>query len=269
MSRSFAAGAASKLHSVAQNTFYLEEFSRERGLLQSLDPRAKIVGLGALLLAVASSRAPDVLVGLLGLGVGLAAASRIPVRVLAVRAWLGVFLLAGLLAAPALFTVPGDVWFTILPGLTVTRQGATTAVLLLLRMETAVTFSALLVLSTPWPQVLKGLRVLRVPVVVVALLSLTCRYILLLLQTAEEMFEARESRRIGVLSRRQQRDLAISGIGVLLAKTAYLSDEVYLAMVSRGYRGEVFLLHRFQMRMRDWVAVSALPAMALFLMWLG
>lgn len=265
--RSFAARTASKLHRAAQNTFYLEEFSREKGLLQSLDPRAKILGLGLLLLAAASSRQPLALLSLLSSGALLAIASHIPLRVLASRAWIGVLLLAGLLAGPALFTTPGEAWITILPRLTITHQGATAAFLLLLRMETAVTFSALLVLSTPWSQVLKGLRVLRVPVVVVVLLSLTCRYILLLLQIAQEMFEARESRRIGVLSRRQQRELAISGIGVLLAKTAFLSDEVYLAMRSRGYRGEVFLLHTFRMRMRDWMAVTASSVFVGFLLW--
>ena len=44
--------------------------------------------------------------------------------------------------------------------------------------------------------VLKALRVLRVPVVVVVVLGMTYRYILLLLEIAHEMFEARRSRTV-------------------------------------------------------------------------
>jgi cobalt/nickel transport system permease protein len=271
-SRSFVAGgiaarSASKLHDAARKTFYQDEFASAPGLLQSLDPRAKIIGLGALVVGASSSGRLNCLCGLFLFGVALAIASRIPVPVLATRAWAGVFLITGVLAGPALFTISGDTLFRLPLGLTITSQGLRTAALLLVRIETAATFSALLVLSTPWMHLLKGLRVLRVPVVVVVLLSLTCRYIVLLLQTAQEMFEARESRRVGGLSGKQQRQIAASAGGVLLTKTMWLSEEVYLAMRSRGYRGEVFLLDSFRMRMRDWAAVTVLPAIACLPLW--
>lgn len=39
--------------------------------------------------------------------------------------------------------------------------------------------------------------------------------------------------------------MAIATAGVLLEKAAALGDEVHLAMLSRGYRGEVRLLDEF------------------------
>ena len=86
----------------------------------------------------------------------------------------------------------------------------------MLRVETAATLALLLIYTTPWMHVLKALRVFRVPVVLVVILGMTCRYILLLLETAHEMFESRKSRTVGALDRGERRRMAISAAGVLL-----------------------------------------------------
>ena len=53
----------------------------------------------------------------------------------------------------------------------------------------------LLVLTTPWADVLKSLQALRVPAqVFVLLLSMTYRYIFLFFRTTNGLFEARKSR---------------------------------------------------------------------------
>ena len=83
--------------------------------------------------------------------------------------------------------------------------------------------------------------------VFVVILGMTCRYILLMLETAHEMFESRKSRTVGAASRADQRRMAVSSAGVLLGKTFQLSGEVYLAMQARGFRGEVYLLDDFRM----------------------
>ena len=62
------------------------------------------------------------------------------------------------------------------------------------------------------------------------------------------MFESRRSRLVGELSGPDRRRIAVNSIGVLLNKTFVLSSDVYLAMQSRGYRGEVYLLDDFVMR---------------------
>ncbi|HYI96285.1 MAG TPA: cobalt ECF transporter T component CbiQ [Bryobacteraceae bacterium] len=256
----FLARTASDLHAAARKTFYADEFAHTPGFLQSLDPRSKIVGLGAMVLAASSTRHPEALAAMLVFGLLLAIASRIPLKVLAARAWAGIFLLTFVLAGPAMFTTPGNPIIQLPFGIQITDHGLKTAALLILRVETAATFPALLILSTPWMHVLKALRVLRVPVALVVILALTCRYIVLLLQTAQDMFEARESRRIGILSTKQQRQMATSSVGVLFTKTLVLSEEVYLAMRARGYNGDVFLLQTFRMRPRDWAVAIAMPA---------
>ena len=117
-----------------------------------------------------------------------------------------------------------------------------------------VTLGTLLILTTPWTQVLKALRVLRVPALFVVILGMTYRYIFLMLQTARDMFESRQSRAVGRLPGPDQRRIAAASVGVLLSKSLQLSGDVYLAMQSRGFRGETHTLDEFAMTARDCIA---------------
>jgi cobalt/nickel transport system permease protein len=164
-----------------------------------------------------------------------------------------------MIAAPALFLTPGEaLWRLPLFGgasVPIRAQGVRTALLLLARVETAVTLSALLVLTTPWMHLLKALRTLLVPVEVIALLAMTHRYVILLAETANQMFESRQSRMVGRLSGAQQRRMMVNSGGVLLSKTMEMGDQVSVAMQARGFRGEVRLLHEFRMSGWDYAAV--------------
>ena len=57
--------------------------------------------------------------------------------------------------------------------------------------------------------------------------------------------------------------------GVLLSKSVELSHEVYLAMVSRGFRGEIRLLTDFRMRPRDCVGLTVFILAGSLAMWMG
>ena len=48
--------------------------------------------------------------------------------------------------------------------------------------------------------------------------------------------------------------MAGAAAGVLLNKSLQLSEEVYLAMQSRGFRGEAYTMDDFRMTRRDWLA---------------
>ncbi len=255
---------------VIERALESEALARRDGLLQRLDPRVKVCGLAAMIVAAASARRLPVIGALFAAAVVLALWSAIPLRTLALRIWGGVLLFAGLIALPALFLTPGRaVWSVPVLGWALTEQGLRGAAFLISRVETTATLSVLLVLSTPWLHVLKALRVLRVPAVIVVILGMTYRYLFVLIGAARELLESRRSRTVGRLAGRDRRRLAVSALGVLLSRTLLLSSEVYLAMQSRGFRGEVYILDEFAMSARDWLALGAFLALSGAALWIG
>lgn len=253
-----------------ERALFAEELARIDGFLQRLDPRVKIVGLLLLIIAATTARNFFTILFVFTIALLLAVLSRVPIKILAARAWLSAFLFTGLIAFPVIFITPGDA-LSRLPflNLTITTQGLTSAFYLISRVETTVTLSLLLVLSTLWTHVLKALRVLRVPVVFVVILGMTYRYIFVMLETAQNMFEARQSRLVGALDARTSRKIAAASVGVLLTKSFYLNSEVYLAMQSRGFRGEVYTLDEFEMRQKDWLALVLFLSIAALGFWFG
>jgi cobalt/nickel transport system permease protein len=54
-----------------------------------------------------------------------------------------------------------------------------------------------------------------------------------------------------------------------MAKSHHLSEEVYLAMISRGYRGEVQILEDQNLGRRDFLWLAFVIAVAVSLFWLN
>jgi cobalt/nickel transport system permease protein len=253
-----------------QHSFEAEAVAKKKGLLQGLDPRAKVVAILPLILIAALARQLRVIVALFAFAMVLALLSKLSLVTLAKRVWLAVLTFTGFVSLPALFLTPGDAIYS-LPLLSwhMTTQGLRAASYLIMRAETAATLSALLVLCTPWSNLLKALRALRLPVLLVVILGMTYRYIFLLLRTAHDIFESRKSRTVGRLEGRELRRTATASAGVLMSKTLQLSGDVYLAMRSRGFCGEVHVLDEFQTSWLDWVLFPFLAAVAVLAFWFG
>lgn len=253
-----------------QHTFEAEELAKKNGLLQKLDPRIKLVAIAPLVLIAALARQLAVIVALFAFAVALAWLSKVPLGTLLKRVWIGVLAFTGLISVPALFLTPGRPVYS-LPALgwTITVQGLRAAIYLVMRAETAATLSLLIILCTPWNNVLKALRVLRLPAVLVMILGMTYRYILLLLHTARNMFESRKSRMVGQLDGPELRRMAAASAGVLLSKTLQLSEDVHLAMRSRGFQGDIYVLDEFRTGWFDWVMLALFAVIAALAFWRG
>jgi cobalt ECF transporter T component CbiQ len=253
-----------------QHAFHAEELAKKNGVLQKLDPRVKIAAILPLMVIAAWARRLGVIAVLFAIAVGVAMLSNVPLGTLAKRVWLGVLTFTGLISLPALFLTPGQAIYTLpLLDWIVTAQGLRAATYLIMRAETAATFSVLLVLCTPWGNLLKAFRVLRLPIVLVVILGMTYRYIFLLLRNAHEMFTSRKSRMVGRLDGREQRRAATASAGVLISKTLQLGGDVYSAMRSRGFQGEVYVLDEFKTGWFDWVMLAAFVTVAALAFWFG
>lgn len=269
-SRSVVERSLTTLVDTLEHPFYAERLARESGLLQKMDARIKIAAILPLIVVAALARHLWIIAMLFVIAVAVAVLSSVPLSTLAKRVWLGVLTFTGLISVPALFLTPGRAIYNLpLPGWTITAQGLRAAAYLIMRAETAATFSVLLVLCTPWSRLLKAFRVLRLPIVLVVILGMTYRYIFLLLRNAHDMFTSRRSRMVGRLDGRQQRQTATASAGVLMSKTMQLSGDVYMAMRSRGFQGEVYALDEFQTVWFDWVMLVLFITVAAAALWWG
>ncbi|MDD5351111.1 MAG: ATP-binding cassette domain-containing protein [Chthoniobacteraceae bacterium] len=209
------------------------------GVLQRLDARAKLLGFLGLICVAATSQKLTFLGAFFAFLVLLAAFSGRAVWGRLFPLWGSVLLLTGAVVLPSVVLTPGPVLFC-LPwtGWAVTQPGLHGAAALLARAETTATLAALLVLTTRWTVLLRALRGLRVPALLVFLLGMTYRFVFVLLEVARAFFEARRVRRVGRLDDGQRRQMAVSSAAILLSKSVQLGGEVYEAMVARGAREE-------------------------------
>ncbi len=247
-----------------------EHAAAQPGLLQQLDPRVRVLGIFGLVVSVILCRRIEAIAAILLVAIAIAATSRVSLASLAKRVWLVVLGFSGVIALPALFITPGEALAT-LPALhlSISVQGVRAAVLLVLRVETAATLTTVLVLATAWTHILKALRSLHLPAEIVIMLAMTHRYVFLLIETANQMFESRKSRTVGTLSGAERRKMTARTAGVLLSKSIELSQEVYLAMLSRGFRGEVRLLADFRLKARDYAGLTAFLFTGGLAVWMG
>lgn len=256
-----------------EQAVFSEENARRDGLLQRRDPRVKLVAFVALVVAVGLSREWQVMLALYGVVLALAALSAIEMRSFLKRVWLGIPLFSGIVVLPSIFFVGQHALFTVPLGffeLTVHSDGLRAAGIFVLRVGVSVSLAILLILTTKWADILKSLRVLRVPSVFVLVLAMTYRYIFLVLHSVNGMFLARKSRIVARTSGREQRWWIVATIGVLMSRSFRMSDDVYQAMVARGFSNRMRTLDDYNMVAADWLMLAggiAVAALAVYAGW--
>ena len=249
-----------------ERAVFTEEHARGRGWLQAVDPRAKLGMFLMVVLAASLSSALAVEVGLYAVVLAAAAASRVPFEFFVKRVWLGIPLFAGIVVIPAIFFVPGPRLFDLGLGpvhLAPSIPGLTGAVLFIARVGVSVSLAVLLVLTTPWADLLKSLRSIRVPQVFVLVLSMTYRYIFLFLHTTNGLFLARKSRMVARTSGAEQRRWIAASLGSLTSRSFKMSNDVYAAMMARGFTGEMRTWSDYRMAPDDWLALGGTLVLAL------
>lgn len=256
-----------------------ESYARRDGLLQSLDPRAKLVSIIAFIVAVTMVADWRLLAVAYALTIVFASASRIGIAFFVQRVWLFIPVFAGIIALPMVLNIvsPGEsllVLATFGPGarlgpfalpetLAVTVPGTLGAITFTLRVATCVSAAVLLFLTTPRDRLFKSLRSLGTPRVYVLTLDMCYRYIFLLTDLVRAFYTAKKSRAIRSLPLLEEQKWVGSRIGFTLVRSLDLAEKVHGAMVSRGFRGDVKTLDDFAMRPRDYAALALVAGLFL------
>lgn len=245
-----------------KDSLFAEEHALKKGFLQSLDPRIKVVTFACFIILVLLSKSINSVLGLYLLCIYLVSISKINLGLFLKRTWLFIPLFSLFIGIPALFSVftPGEALFTFkFSGLmfVITRPGLATFVLFVLRVLTSVSFIVGLSMTTKHFELLKVLRIFGMPQVFTMVLGIGYRYIYLFIGIIENTYLAIKSRVGYAICHKQGQHLVAWNIASLWARSYQLNEDVYRAMLSRGFSGEALAWNDFKFRLRDWLWLSA------------
>ncbi len=255
-----------------EKAIFTEELARRPGWLQRIDPRAKLLMFLASVLAASLSNSLLVLVGLYAVILIAARASQVPFDFFVRRVWIGIPFFSGLVILPSIFMAAGPRLFDLALGplhIAPSILGLAGAIVFVARVGVSVSLAVLLVIVTPWADLLKSLQALRVPQIFILLLSMTYRYIFLFLHSANGMFEARKSRTVGRTSGNEQRSWITATMMTQLNRAFKMSNDVYAAMLARGFTGRVHTYSAYRMTPADWIALAGTVVVALVALLVG
>lgn len=242
----------------------LEPYHVADSLIHRLDARLKLLATLAFVLA-ATSLPPSAWRALLLLGAIAAAATIVahvpPSKVL--KRSLIALPFAGMIALSIPFTRGGQTLWSMQLGrwmLAVTDQGLTLFASIVAKAWLSVLFSGLLVATTPFPTLLKGMQSLSVPQILITITSFMYRYLFVLVDEAMRLQRARQARSTG--SGRAGGTMfwrieVLGGmIGSLFIRSYERSERIYHAMLSRGYDGQWPSLSPLRWQGQDtWVGI--------------
>ncbi|MBI3398962.1 MAG: cobalt ECF transporter T component CbiQ [Deltaproteobacteria bacterium] len=238
-----------------------EEFANRRGLLQAIDPRAKLLGMTLLITAAAMLKNMPALAGFIALAAALAAVSKITASALLKRVWLVLFFTFVLVLPTAFnFVIAGDPMVTLFSvnhhALYISRQGLEGMAILILRVAAMVSLVSLFMLSTSYPDVFRAIRSFPVPRIFIAALAMCFRYIMVLIKIAEESHLARKARTIKPSTVKEGGGWLAKRIWLIMERSLETAESVYLAMTARGFTGEVKTITQFEMKGRDYAWIG-------------
>jgi cobalt/nickel transport system permease protein len=242
--------------SFLKESIFAEEYASRSGLLQSLDPRIKTVTFLLFIIQIILTKSLFILLFLYALCLLLTFCSKINLGFFLKRTWIFIPIFSFLIAIPALFNIvtPGEplISFQVVGlKLSITRQGLLGATIFFVRVTTSVSFAVLLSVTTKHFELLKVLRVFKIPQVFVMTIGICYRYIYLFVEIIENIYVAIKSRVGTNVHYKRGQHIVAWNIAYLWNRSYQLNEAVYQAMLSRGYRGEPIAMDDFRTTVKD------------------
>lgn len=259
---------------------FLDPYRPHPSPVHALDARVKLLLVVAFILAcsLAPAGAWYVYILLFALILSVVVLSELGVVYVLKRSVLALpFMLA---AVPLIFTVQGNplARFSLGPvELTLTQQGLVRFISIALNSWLSGVAAIVLASSTTFPDLLAAMRALHIPRLLVAIFGLMWRYLFVLVDEVLRLQRARAARS-GVLEQTGHKSggslawrarVAGGMAGNLFLRGLERSDRIYLAMVSRGYDGEVRTFPQPPLRRLDWIALWVGIILLAILVFLG
>ena len=208
-----------------------------------IDPRVKLLSAVALLVMVISCQRLAFLWLVSFSCLGLCLSFRIPARTLALRFSEPLFIAVTVLILKLFWTGSVPLFSLSVAGFELTghRDGLMEGVRIASRIVGGVSLLAVVGFSTPFTELMAALSWLRVPQVLIDVALFAWRYLFLLLEDAQVVYNAQRNR-LGYVGYRRGLSSFGTLAGVLVIKAFDNSQSITTAMVQRGYDGDMPML---------------------------
>jgi cobalt ABC transporter, permease protein CbiQ len=246
---------------VFENEFFCERYADKAMLLQIVDPRIKFWVLLVFMVFSAFSSNIAVLLLLAFIALLYAKLSGLDMKDYVRRAWAYIPVVVFIFSIPgasSLFVKGTPLFYVLRPGfpdlktgLYFSAAGIEMAFRLALRPGISLSFGFLLLLTTRWTRITGALASMRVPLIFISILNMAYRYIFVMSEMAGSMIEARSLRTVGKLATSDNRKFMSHSIAHLFVRSHFLSEEIYDAMVCRGFDGRPVSMEAFKVQAVD------------------
>jgi len=153
-------------------------------------------------------------------------------------------------------------------GVALSKEGALSAASIITKGTIGVLTAILLSGSTPSREVIRGFKLLRMPSLLVQIMSFMLRYVHVVTAELERMRISRMSRGFMERGIRDWKFIANTA-GVLFIRSYERGERVHTSMIARGYRGELPDTISAPLRTLDKAIAIAIPAVALSILTLS
>ncbi|MGB9700831.1 MAG: cobalt ECF transporter T component CbiQ [Thermodesulfobacteriota bacterium] len=252
---SFIEKGINHLAAIIDSAYAQWELASREGLLQKVDARLKVFFLLFFIFIISIKHKLEVM---LGLGIFLfllVTLSKLNLIAFYKRVFLLSFFFGFLVTLPATFNLvnkgevilplfslsrPYSFWLYEIPQeVGMTKEGLQSMVLLVLRLVNSLSLCFLIIHTTPFPEIIKSLSIMKIPPPVLMIITLAYKYVLLFAHTAQAMHLAHKSRFISKSGNESAQKWVAGRLFTIFKKTRRKGEETFRAMLSRGFNNEI------------------------------
>jgi len=263
---SFLEKALHHLSAHIRMTYEHWETIRRDGFFQQLDARVKVAFLLFFVIVVSLKKSllPEIIIGLFVFI--LVAVSRLELMAFYKRVFFFGFIFGFLIALPSALNIitegeliiplvhlgtPHNFWIYSIPAtIGITREGIAGVAMLSSRVINSLSLSLLVIHTTPFAELMRALKSLRVPDPFLIVITLSYKYIFLFARTVEDIHLSMKGKLIA-LNHAQARQWTASRMAFIFRRTQARCEEVFRAMQGRGFAGDIVLYRYERLRKRD------------------
>lgn len=272
------------LASVIKTGYIQGETASKDYFFQRIDARIKVLFLIFYIIIVSLKKEilPEVLIGAFVFSLMLI--SRLNIASLYKRVFFLGFIFGFLIALPSALNIitkgeiilpvlhlskPYSFWIYQIPEeIGFTREGVYGVMMLTSRVINSLALSFFVLYTTPFPEIIKALKVLKVPDGFLMIITLSYKYMFMFAKTVEDMHLAKKSRLAGQVNNTDARQWIAGRIAFIFKKTMLRCEEIFKAMISRGFSDKIKIYGVKKLYVRDWVTGITFLLTGVLFLWM-